>query len=114
VVFGVTAEARGNSTAVDAFLGGYGAGGALDSGTQRLWDGPFLAPTAGTLDGWLLDTWHAGTEHYDALFLQNLTSASEARTLKPLRPRVPLYFATLLWSLFCTKGCYKYGRSLEQ
>ena len=41
-------------------------------------DGPFFAPTAGTLDGWLLDSWHGGSERYDALFLEGVTSASQA------------------------------------
>ena len=44
-------------------------------------DGPFFAPTAGTLDGWLLDSWHGGTEHYDALFMEDVTSASQACTM---------------------------------
>lgn len=49
----------------------------LDTGEERLWNGPFFAPAAGTLDGWLLDHWYTGTAQYDALFMQNFSSASE-------------------------------------
>jgi hypothetical protein len=84
VPFGATAAARANSTAEAAFLGGYGAGGTLDTGTERLWDGPFFAPAEGTLDGWLLGAWAGGAARYDALFLQNLTSADTVPHPSPL------------------------------
>ena len=81
MAFGATAAARTNVSATAAFLDGYGTGGTLDTGTQRLWDGPFFAPAEGTLDGWLLDAWHGGTARYDALFLQNVTGADTVSSL---------------------------------
>ena len=64
---------------MSALLDGYGVGGTIDTGAERLWDGPFFAPAEGTLDGWLLDAWARGTARYDALFIQNVTSADTVR-----------------------------------
>jgi hypothetical protein len=77
-LLGATADLRANaSAALNVFRGAYPADMLQDTGEVRLWSGPFFVPAAGTLDGWLLDHWFNGTAHYDALFLQNLTSATE-------------------------------------
>ena len=77
-LFGAGPYARSNaSAALGAFMEAYPADKLLDTGEERLWNGPFFAPAAGTLDGWLLDHWYTGTAQYDALFMQNFSSASE-------------------------------------
>ncbi|BDA45751.1 probable ATP-binding cassette sub-family A member 3 [Coccomyxa sp. Obi] len=77
-LFGANPYSRSNaSAALGAFMEAYPAEKLLDTGEERLWNGPFFAPAAGTLDGWLLDHWYSGTAQYDALFMQNFSSASE-------------------------------------
>ena len=76
-LFGATPDIRANATALAAFAAAYPADKLRDTGEQRLWNGPFFAPAAGTLDGWLLDHWYTGAAQYDALFVNNFTSASE-------------------------------------
>lgn len=78
-LFAATADARANTSALAAFAGAYPSEELADTGETRLWNGPFFAPAAGTLDGWLLDHWFAGAAQYDALFVQNFSSASEVK-----------------------------------
>ena len=39
VPYGAAPDARANATALEALLGGYGPGGTIDTGTDRLWCG---------------------------------------------------------------------------
>lgn len=75
--FGATLDARGNASALDAFAAAYLRDKLHDTETSRLWEGPFFAPTNGTLDGWLLDKWYSSATSYDGLFFQNTSSADK-------------------------------------
>lgn len=79
-----TPDIRANASALVAFTEAYPSDKLQDTGEERLWNGPFFAPAAGTLDGWLLDHWFTGVAQYDALFLQNFSSASEVGPVYPL------------------------------
>jgi hypothetical protein len=78
-----TPDVRVNLSALAAFTEAYPSDKLQDTGEERLWNGPFFAPAAGTLDGWLLDHWFTGAAQYDALFLQNFSSASEVGPVYP-------------------------------
>ncbi len=75
--FGATTDARGNASALDAFAAAYSRDKLHDTGTSRLWEGPFFALTDGTLDGWLLNKWYSSATSYDGLFIQNTSSADK-------------------------------------
>ena len=75
--FGATLDARGNASALKAFAAAYPGDKLHDTNTERLWEGPFFAPTEGTLDGWLLDKWYTSATSYDSIFFQNTTSADK-------------------------------------
>lgn len=58
-------------TALTSFTQNYGAASLVDSREEKIWQGPFLMPPEGTLDGFLLDTWGSSRASYDALFISN-------------------------------------------
>ena len=81
--FGATPGARGNASALDAFAMEYPRDALYDMGATHLWDGPFFAPTEGTLDGWLLNKWYTSATSYDSIFFQNTSSSEQVRLQPP-------------------------------
>ncbi len=79
--FGATLGARGNASALDVFAAAYPRDMLQDTGTARLWDGPFFAPTEGTLDGWLLGKWFTSATSYDGIFFQNTSSSNKVKLM---------------------------------
>ena len=77
--YGAAAGARANASALHAFQDAYPQDKLQDTGTERLWQGPFFAPTEGTLDGWLLDKWYTSATSYDGLFWHNTSSSDQVR-----------------------------------
>lgn len=77
--FGASPGARGNTSALEAFAAAYPRDKLQDTGTTRLWEGPFFAPTEGTLDGWLLEKWYTSATSYDSIFFQNTSSSIKVR-----------------------------------
>ena len=84
---GAASQARSNASELSSFeaLGAY-----QESNTSHLLKSfnPFAPPPLnGTLDGWLLDRWHAGSSAFDALFVEQFSSSSQVR-IPPLRSQV--------------------------
>ena len=77
--YGASANARENASSLPAFRAAYPQDKLQDTGTAHLWQGPFFAPTEGTLDGWLLDKWYTSATSYDALFFHNTSSSDQVR-----------------------------------
>jgi len=84
--FGATFEARSNASALAAFSAVYPQDKLHDTGIARLWDGPFFAPTEGTLDGWLLEKWYTSATSYDSIFFQNTSSSDKVSAWSSTAP----------------------------
>ena len=73
---GATTLARSNASELAFFeaLGGY-----EETNTSQILS--FAVPSLNhTLDGWLLDHWHGGSSAFDALFVEQFSSSSQARS----------------------------------
>ena len=83
---GALSGARANSTGLEALLHAYnqphathyrhpGVATIYESNQTKLFTAPFFAPTAGTLEGFLLDRWFSGNITFDSLFLEQVPDA---------------------------------------
>ena len=75
-IYGASPGARNATEALQAFKLAYPAIDLVDSKADKVWRGPIFQPVDGTLDEYLLNTWHNGKAVYDGLFVDSWANTS--------------------------------------
>ena len=115
-ILGATADARSNSTALQSFTSSYPSFDVVDSRAESVWKGPIFQPVEGTIDGYLLDTWHDGKAVYDGLFVNGWSNSSKVTPslLTGLIPAFTVTFELLLPGILLQKHhCKRHTGSIS-